>query len=86
MGERGGGYDGAPLLFAQKLEPKLHALLGLPKPDAKLCRAVFPETNRKLFGNFLRKKTRSAFLLLLAALRMDFLVRLAVQVRKVFMA
>ena len=85
-GGRGGGYDGAPLLFAQKLEPKLHALLGLPKPDAKLCRAVFPETNRKLFGNFLRKKTRSAFLLLLAALRMDFLVRLAVQVRKVFMA
>lgn len=82
----GGGYDGAPLLFAQKLEPKLHALLGLPKPDAKLCCAVFPETNRKLFGNFLRKKTRSAFLLLLAALRMDFLVRLAVQVRKVFMA
>ena len=82
----GGGHDGAPLLFAQKLEPKLHALLGLLEPDAKLCRAVFPETNRKLFGNFLRKKTRSAFLLLLAALRMDFLVRLAVQVRKVFMA
>lgn len=82
----GGGYDGAPLLFAQKLEPKLHALLGLLEPDANLCRAVFPETNRKLFGNFLRKKTRSAFLLLLAALRMDFLVRLAVQVRKVFMA
>ena len=81
----GGGYEEyAPLLFAQKLEPKLHALLCLPEPDFRLCRSIFPEINRQMLRNFRNKKTRTAFLLLLVHWHLDIPARACICVWRLF--
>lgn len=81
----GGGYEEyAPLLSAQKLEPKLHALLALARPDCRLCRSIFPEINRQMLRNFRNKKTRSAFLLLLVHWHLDIPARACICVWRLF--
>ena len=65
-----------------KMLAKRHALIYLPKPDVRLCRSLFPEVNAQLFRFFLKEKSEKSLLLLLAAWRLDPLVRLAVFLRR----
>ncbi len=65
-----------------KMLAKRHALIYLPKPDVRLCRSLFPEVNAGLFRFFLKERSEKSLLLLLAAWRLDPLVRLAVFLRR----
>ncbi len=59
----------------------MHSLL-LDPPNPKLAREVFAEANRAVARYFLRFRTRSNFVLLLAVWHLDFLVRLAFKLRR----
>ena len=60
-------------LLAPKISIKSVALLPAPSRNYRLFRSTFPEVNKQMPLYFLKTRTKTAFVMLLAAWHMDWL-------------